>query len=131
MSPRPHAALRFAQTLPTAPASIAIARHALDPLQERLPDDTWRNLRLLVSEVVTNAVKHVGEDAGDLEVSVEQDDGRVRVCVTDAGPGFTPTERDVEHDLGSGWGLHLVDALSDRWGVERDPSRVWFELRAG
>lgn len=122
--------MRFTQTLPTAAASIGVARHALDPLRSRMNAEAWSNLQLLVSEVVTNAVKHVGEQGeSDLEVAISHQEDRIRVEVRDAGPGFEPIDRVAGQDEGSGWGLHLVEALSDRWGVEARTSTVWFELR--
>ena len=55
---------------------------------------------------------------------------RLRVSVTDAGPGFEP-DLDApprEQEMG-GFGLVLVDRVSDRWGVIRNrPNVVWFEL---
>jgi anti-sigma regulatory factor (Ser/Thr protein kinase) len=67
------------------------------------------------------------EDALELEVSVT---GQViHVCVTDRGPGFEVAPRTPEDDPGSGWGLFLVEQLSDRWGVELNGfTQVWFEL---
>jgi anti-sigma regulatory factor (Ser/Thr protein kinase) len=52
----------------------------------------------------------------------------VRVEVRDPGPGFTPKPRAHDDDS-MGWGLHLVQHLSDRWGVTRDGEMcVWFEM---
>ena len=84
---------------------------------------------LCVSELVTNAVLHaaIGGDA-ELRLDVELDgDGKLRVQVIDPGRGFTPPEPTPGDD--SGWGLFLVDRLSDRWGVrEGDGTCVWFEM---
>lgn len=56
----------------------------------------------------------------------------MRVEVADAGRGFTVRSRVSGQDEGSGWGLHPVDALSDRWGAERDGHmRNWFEIDCG
>ena len=53
----------------------------------------------------------------------------VRACVTDPGPGFEATPREPGDDPGSGWGLFLVEQLSDRWGVElAGGTSVWFEI---
>jgi hypothetical protein len=49
--------------------------------------------------------------------------------VTDIGPGFQARPRRPDDDPGSGWGLFLVEQLSDRWGVELNgATQVWFEL---
>ena len=84
---------------------------------------------LLVSEVVSNAVRHSSGPAdSDIGFEAEISDRLVRVAVTDAGSGFTPRRRDPER-LGDGYGLYLLEKASTRWGVERDGgTTVWFEL---
>jgi len=114
------------------PAAPSAARHALFELA--VPRQAPRErLRLLVSELVTNSVQHAptGPDASlDMLVLVGASDGGIRVEVSDAGDGFHPARLGPDRDLTSGWGLYLVDALADRWGVARGkPTRVWFELR--
>ena len=85
--------------------------------------------RLLVSELVANAVEHVRED-GEIELRVSLEGGVLRVEVLDSGPGFTPTQRERGSDRG--WGLHFVDRLASRWAVDCDGrARVWFELLTG
>ena len=95
-----------------------------------LPEDTEITLTLLVSELITNAVRHGGAAREDLiELELRALDEGIGVTVSDAGPGFAPTERDAPLDEPGGWGLVLVDQLADRWGVVRDDrTRVWFEL---
>jgi anti-sigma regulatory factor (Ser/Thr protein kinase) len=81
---------------------------------------------LLVSELVTNAVKYGGE--GPVELRLAPDDDHVRISVRDhGGRGVLPVMRESGDGEG-GHGLRLVDALSDRWGVERGSTIVWFEL---
>ncbi len=93
---------------------------------ERLRDD----LLLLVTELVTNAVRHggVGSD-GSVRIEIHQGPERMRVDVVDAGRGF---ERESARpgDGAGGWGLFLVERIADRWGVGRTESgtNVWFEL---
>ena len=92
-----------------------------------------QTLVLLVSEVISNAVLHSSgpANAGITMTAVVGEDS-VRVTVTDAGAGFTPTERDPDRVEG-GYGLYLVEKAASRWGVEvSPPTSVWFELaRAG
>ena len=88
-------------------------------------------IELLVSEVVTNSVLHGGslrEEA--VRIRVAAADGRVRVEVYDSGPGFEPRAHPAPHvDGEGGYGLVLVEALADDWGVEGDGETcVWFEL---
>ena len=87
-------------------------------------------LRLLVTELVTNSVRHTAADSVTLRVAVGK--AAVLTEVADTGPGFDP-EKCVQHagDHNTGWGLFLVERLASSWGVKHDgPSkRVWFELR--
>jgi anti-sigma regulatory factor (Ser/Thr protein kinase) len=85
-------------------------------------------LRLLVSEVVTNAVRH-GDRSQPVELSAHWN-SEVRVEVCDHGNGFTPHPRLGPLDDPGGFGLYLVGRLADRWGVETDDgTTVWFVLR--
>jgi anti-sigma regulatory factor (Ser/Thr protein kinase) len=83
-----------------------------------------------VSELVTNAVLHSEialDDELRLDVEID-DDGCLRVTVTDSGRGFEPKAPDRGDE--SGWGLFIVDRLAHSWGVERGPdeTRVWFQI---
>lgn len=115
------------------PYAVTASRLALAGLEDRLDPNVLFDIRLLVSELVTNCVKHA--DVGPEEsivLTLDIGDDLVKVSVVDEGPGFEPpdsplTERAAE--AGSGWGLFLVDQLSEGWGVERDAgATVWFEL---
>ena len=124
-------AQRFTLQLPHDPGSIPRARRELERLSGDLDELTMRNTKLLVSELVTNAVRHVPADDGDeIEIVVDRGDGHVRIEVADRGPGFVPEPRaDVDQNATSGWGLHILAKLAARWGVEVDDgSRVWFDI---
>jgi len=122
--------MRLAVDLDRSPDSAARARHALAPLQGSLSDPQLHDLRLLVSELVTNSVRHAGLGSGDqirLEIVMGAD--ALRVEVLDPGSGFVPREPSPDMERGGGWGLYLVEELADRWGVETQVgTRVWFEL---
>jgi hypothetical protein len=79
----------------------------------------------MTSELVSNAVEHARLEAGAtiaLDITVAEE--RVRVSVEDAGEGFV--QEATDKDLG-GWGLAIVEQLSDRWGIRPDlPHSVWF-----
>ena len=122
--------MKFTLELPHDPDSIPAARRELARLADEVDDLTLRNTKLLVSELVTNAVRHVPAGERDtIELVVERADGHVRVEVADQGPGFTPAPRSDLSTASSGWGLHIMSKLAVRWGVEVDAgSRVWFEL---
>lgn len=106
------------------------ARRHVRGLRERLGPDRTEDATLLVSELVTNAVKY-GPDHGVIKLIVAADDARVRFTVHDPGAGPLPEMQPSESPgPGGGHGLRLVDAVADRWGVERGSTRVWFELDA-
>ena len=116
-------------TFPPEPESVAEARaRVLDAVGPALADGQEETLRLLVSEVVTNAVRHGARDE-PVEIHLRWN-SEVRVDVVDHGGGFTPGPRAGSFDEPGGFGLFLVGRLADRWGVETNAStRVWFVLR--
>lgn len=117
--------------LPCEPGAAGTARRALSRLADKLDAVLFDEVRLLVSELVTNSVRHTDtrpDAVVHLEVSLSPT--IVRIEVTDAGQGFTPVARTADQDQGSGWGIFLVDRLSERWGVLRNGgAHVWCELR--
>jgi serine/threonine-protein kinase RsbW len=119
--------LRLASTADAA----AEARRALESLGRALSPRRRRDAQLLVSEVVTNAVRHAGLRTDDwIRLTGCLRDRVVHVEVHDPGSGFEPREQHPDPGRASGWGLFLVAELADRWGVERtDPGTlVWFEI---
>jgi len=121
---------KVATRLPCEPASVTEARQVLEPLEPAVDEETIRTLKLLVTELVSNSVRHSASASHEeIELSVAASPESVRVEVADSGPGFEPRPREQGQDEDSGWGLHLVDHLSDRWGTERrGRMAVWFEL---
>ncbi len=117
-------------SLPAEPRALREARRALDPLEERVGAPMLEDMRLLVTELVTNSVRHGSPSAAGVGVVVELSEAAVRLEVTDAGSGFTPGPREDLGDLASGWGLYLVDRLATEWGTEPagEGTRVWLEL---
>ena len=103
------------------------ARTALRRAHPELPPDLMQVAVLLTSELVSNAVKHA--DADSIGVRIKVLPHSVRVEVADQGPGFNADPSRIDASGVGGWGLHLVDELSSRWGVTDGPgSRVWFEI---
>lgn len=97
-----------------------------EQLAGRVEDKVLDDMQLLVSEVVTNGIRH-GEGEIELEVLLDGDHALVR-CV-DSGPGFEPDSPSPHADGTGGYGLLLVDRLAQRWGVARNRvCCVWFEL---
>ena len=113
--------------LPSTPAAPARARGALDQIADRISAERMRDVRLLVSELVTNAVRHAEGEAVRLVVAFT--DGTLRIEVHDPGRGFEVKPPPDDPLRASGWGLVLVEELADRWGVDPHPrTRVWFEM---
>jgi anti-sigma regulatory factor (Ser/Thr protein kinase) len=115
------------------PEAAAWARNALFAVEPKVEDDLMADVRLLVSELVTNSVRHSGvgpPESVALDVAVDAD--TIRVEVSDGGAGFEPRPRETDRSKPGGWGLYLVDRLADRWGVARNQfTRVWFEIDLG
>ncbi len=88
-----------------------------------------QTLVLLVSEVVSNAVRHSSGPAdATIRLLATATPQSVRVAVTDPGEGFTPRPRDPER-IGEGYGLYLLEKAATSWGVESTGgTTVWFEL---
>ncbi|GHB06121.1 ATP-binding protein [Streptomyces chryseus] len=103
--------------------------HARDLAREALESWSWPPERvevvvLLVSELVTNAHRHAGTDAW---LRLDPTSEGVRLTVRDASPNPPePRVPDPEAAAG-GFGLHILDRLASRWGVEThaDGKHVW------
>lgn len=116
--------------LPAAKDSVSIARNALSVLSDGLPNSVFEDLKLLISELVTNSIRHTGLNSQDLiELKVIRTPEIVRAEIADQGPGFKQQPTRPVSERESGWGLFLVEEISDRWGLTGDQeTRVWFEI---
>lgn len=87
---------------------------------------TLEDTRVVVTELVANAVLH---GRSTFSVKVRLDGRRVRVEVADENP-CVPIIRPMDGTAISGRGLHLLNAVAGRWGVDRAPRGkvVWTEL---
>jgi anti-sigma regulatory factor (Ser/Thr protein kinase) len=106
------------------------AREALDRLEGQITTEMMEDARLLVSELITNCIRHAGlSDRARISVRAELSRDRLRIEVSDGGMGFEPQPLVADVDRTTGWGLYLVEQIANRWGVSEGPgSRVWFEL---
>jgi anti-sigma regulatory factor (Ser/Thr protein kinase) len=122
--------VRYEVELARDPDSAAEARRALGEVSDHLSPRRLEDARLLVSELVTNAIRHAGLGDNDvIKLVVVTGERALRIEVCDPGQGFDVSEPQPDPARPSGWGLYLVRELSDRWGVERNAqTRVWFEL---
>jgi anti-sigma regulatory factor (Ser/Thr protein kinase) len=111
------------------PRSPSAARRALDGLARRLPGEVLDRCRVVVSELVTNALQHAPHGDDPLRLAAALEDDRVSIQVADSGSGFDALARRPDAAQESGYGLYLVDRMCDRWGVEGDHHTiVWCEI---
>jgi anti-sigma regulatory factor (Ser/Thr protein kinase) len=121
--------------LALAPDTSAPSK-ARELLVEVMADQTgserFHRALLALSEVVSNAVRYgVFEGSDPINLVIERTDDLVTVRVIQTRP---VPERPSIADMPEGWasrgyGLRIIDAIADRWGVQLDPPSVWFELR--
>jgi two-component sensor histidine kinase len=102
-----------------------MARRAIDELGAAHDPAAVADARLLVSELVTNSVRHGGGEMITVHIDMERA-GILRCEVIDDGHGFVPRGRDER--LVGGWGLDLVEQIAESWGVREGSTHVWFEL---
>jgi anti-sigma regulatory factor (Ser/Thr protein kinase) len=117
-------------TLTAAPAAAGEARAWLTAAASGLLDGPrTADLELVISEVVTNAIRH-GEPGGPILLAVTPKDEFLCVQVTDEGPGLVPAPGAMGSEPHGGFGLFIVEQLTRRWGItrERRRTRVWFEF---
>ncbi|MGD3106403.1 ATP-binding protein [Streptomyces sp. YGL11-2] len=120
-------------TYPPRPESIALARNRAARLagdwgQCELAED----VRLLVSELVTNALVHGRVRGRHVRVRLTLTAAVLRIAVTDARGERLPSVGEPGPRVPHGRGLRLVGAFSDRWGVRvlGVGKTVWCELAA-
>jgi anti-sigma regulatory factor (Ser/Thr protein kinase) len=121
---------RQATTFTATPGAASEARTWLIGAAGALLDAARRaDLELVISEVVTNAIRH-GLPGGAILLAVTPKPEFLCVQVTDEGPGLVPTPGAMASDEHGGYGLFIVERLSRRWGITREASRtrVWFEF---
>jgi anti-sigma regulatory factor (Ser/Thr protein kinase) len=117
--------------LKPSPRCPAEARTALSPLADALESQVYMDVSLLVSELVTNSVRHGRLGPRDLiRLRVGLSDHVIRVEVSDPGDGFGAHIPEPAARGPGGWGLFLTERLADRWGVDREGgwTTVWLEL---
>jgi anti-sigma regulatory factor (Ser/Thr protein kinase) len=118
-------------SLTNSAAAAHEARDLVAALTATLPRGTVDDLVLLVSELVTNSHRHARlSDGASIGLRVTRSKGAVRVEVTDPGDSALSPPRLRAPTGDGGWGLHIVDNVATRWGVEHRGTRtlVWFEI---
>jgi hypothetical protein len=107
-------------------ASVPEARRFVADRLSGTPGDAVEVARLLVSELVTNAVLHARTE---LTLTLDRTDSVVRVQVEDHNPRL-PVLRSQSGDAGTGRGLRVLDKMASSWGSHtiEGGKVVWFEL---
>jgi anti-sigma regulatory factor (Ser/Thr protein kinase) len=119
--------MRLSLRLPAHVRAARQARVALRMFEDQLDADAFAVLVLMVTELVTNGVRHGSSSAADaVLIEVAMDGDALHGLVVDQGPGFEPAT--AESTGPGGLGLTIVERASKRWGTADGGRRVWFEL---
>lgn len=117
------------RALPSTPEAVAQARLVVRAACESMPDALRDDAELLVSELVSNAVRHGG---GNVQLRVLVNERDLTISVYDDGDGEpVVSPRLLGPEVASGRGLQLVEKLADGWGVfpaEGGGKTVWILL---
>jgi anti-sigma regulatory factor (Ser/Thr protein kinase) len=106
-------------------ATARARRFVVDQPSHTATETVLHNAMLVASELVTNTLVH---REGKVVLSLQIDRDQVRLEVTDQGSGAVIEKREREPGMTRGWGLQIVDELSERWGASDGTTRVWAEL---
>ena len=119
-------------TLPGTPFAVPMARfYVQSALRYYGLGGYAGDVETVTSELVSNAIRHAGAPAVNLELMRLTDSGAVVVVVDDPSPD-PPVLRDLADDAENGRGLHVVEALSARWGwTAQDPGKAVFAIFTG
>lgn len=115
--------------LPSNVTAPALARRTVHDLLGSLPEPLRGQLSLVASELVTNVLLHSAATEPNTTLTLALAPDRVTLAVADSGTGFDPHNGARSDDIVGGWGLQVLDAIADRWWVERDDkTRVICEI---
>jgi anti-sigma regulatory factor (Ser/Thr protein kinase) len=119
--------------LPHDPTASAKARSRIvEELTSVLTPESLGDSRLMVTELITNAVRHApAESDGSIVLEIKRERGVVRILVRDGGSHLDPNEPTFLAQSDGHLGLFVIDKLADRWGFSIDGEKgVWFEVDA-
>ena len=125
-----HEVIPITVELPFGTDAPSVARQFLATHAVSLPESLHEDAKLLVTEIVSNAVRH---GAPFVTMQIRNDPFGVAVLISDEGPDLPQLpERRPDLEATSGRGMLIVDAVASRWGVTPKPANdgktVWFEL---
>lgn len=120
--------------LPLGPEAAYAARRSVEAVSPYVKPRALEELKLLVSELVTNSVKHVRVESQEdrwVGLRVNSLPDGIQLEVTDPGPGFDPSKSRERHEYEGGWGLKLLNRFATRWEVFHDGvnNHVVFEIK--
>lgn len=118
--------MRLSLTLAPDETAPARARTSIRALSLGLAPHVLRDVQLVVSELVTNAVEHGPRQGIRVELELKGRD-HVRGEIVDQGVDGVPAVRSAA-DVRASLGLKLVDRLTTSWGVHAGSTHVWFEV---
>jgi two-component sensor histidine kinase len=106
---------------------VSLARHALasELAELGVPDDAFSDAMLVMSELVSNAVKHAAPlPGGEVQVGWSIDEHLMHLEITDGGGVTRPNPAVVTSFALGGRGLDIVRTISNQWGVTQDGESV-------
>ena len=116
--------------LPIRPESAGRAREAVGEFRDHLDESSFLDLRLMVSELVSDAVLTEAGSEQKIAIRIETRDRRIHVEVQEGAIAYRLRSRRPEPGE-AGWGMYLTGVLADRWGIRHDDDRgcVWLQTR--
>jgi anti-sigma regulatory factor (Ser/Thr protein kinase) len=116
--------------VPYVASGVSAARHRVagDLAAHGLPPDVVDDVVLVVSELLSNALRHARPlPSGDLRVSWGLEGGAVQVVVTDGGATTRPHIVAATVSSTGGRGLSIISDVARDWGVSdgEDETNVW------
>jgi histidine kinase-like protein len=116
--------------LPVRPESARKARKLVTAFRDRLNEPTYNDLRLIVSELVADAVR-AEADGHRIRIRVEVAGNRILATVQEGVLAYRLKARHSQPGE-PGWGVHIARTLGQRWGtrIETDRGTVWVEMAA-
>jgi anti-sigma regulatory factor (Ser/Thr protein kinase) len=127
-SPLVEGSSTFAARFIRTPDAVRAARRlVVDHFGGVLGVETLDDVQLVVSELVTNAVRY---GRGDVDLRMAFDGRKLTGAVSDEGRGFR--RRSHQHDplRVGGHGLYIVGRVSEAWGMGEGHTSVWFQMLA-
>ena len=120
-------------SVPHEGLGVRIARHRFaDQLKAAgVPADQTQDAMLVLSELVSNAVKHAAPlPSGEITVRWQVDHDVLHIGITDGGAGTRPRAAAAALSAAGGRGLEIVRTVSTQWGVTEaeDSVTVWAEV---